>query len=605
MPSKKSQSKKFDKSDLDKYADLTTTVDAPFAVNCSNTRGKHSLATRIIKAGEIIYTEQAYTLIVAHPAKSDFCHYCVEPMPVMEVMGEDGQLKIEHPTLVKGDDTSDIVVYCSQKCCEDDTENRKISAPILSQLVELAAKNNINLDLLRLILGLLTRKVRQEAGETIQSDSKLSPWFCIEDLVVHREAFDKAWMKNMIATAKDLSVILPAEMALEPQQIVDFACRINSNAHSMQDTEGKTQVAAFGLFPLGSLFFRHSCLPNIHFSGDKGQFSYRAVKDIQVGQELVVSHVADLYSPRSERQRELQISKFLRCDCPRCKPDLKKSVDRFIDGILCSACQTSVVLPVAATKADGTPDYPFFRCEDDACGHELTYNSFLSKRAKMMDEYRANIETINANKFPEAVAALKSWIQKYGTEKYIHSMHCLLLNTRVNLLNVLTVVQEYEEAVKINREVISTYENSGIIPPNWPDVAELYNNLGELLLQHARNPSKPSKPAITPKTEEKDKKAATPKGDPRARRGKQFNPEEEKKASAPSTPRVKKPASAKLAGAPSAADVNRIHKQITISQARAAFTKAGDVASVVFGSDSKKALDFRAKVGLDFEKLLQ
>lgn len=79
--------------------------------------------------------------------------------------------------------------------------------------------------------------------------------------------------------------------------------RINSNAHGLGDNHGRNTDVALGLFPVGALFFNHSCNPNAAFVGlNKGRLVFRTIRQVQPEEEIAVSYI-DLYASRDERRQ--------------------------------------------------------------------------------------------------------------------------------------------------------------------------------------------------------------------------------------------------------------------------------------------------------------
>lgn len=234
-------------------------------------------------------------------------------------------------------------------CQKADAARHVLECSIIPKLGEIATKHDINVDLLKLTLSLIVRRTLEERRAKMNgtkesaSEVPVAPWWCIQELSIHSQVFDKNWVKCVSAAAKDMSEILPETLATSGEEIVNLACRINTNAHSLSDDEERATDTAFGLFPMGSLFFRHSCAPNCHFTADKGMLTYRTVRPIKAGEELLISHI-ELFQPRALRKQELMTTKQIRCDCVRCRTPLRKSVDRFLDGVLCDQCHTGVYL---------------------------------------------------------------------------------------------------------------------------------------------------------------------------------------------------------------------------------------------------------------------
>ncbi|KAI9093817.1 hypothetical protein DFS34DRAFT_630444 [Phlyctochytrium arcticum] len=326
--------------DVSKYAPLVEATSWPIAIQYSSGKGRHAVAKDDLKPGTIICTERAATLVVSTPCVGEFCHRCVGSLAKAQILDR----RVDCPTCKK---TS----YCSPACQKADATRHVLECSIVPQLAEIATKHDINVDLLRLTLSLLVARVLEErraklsasGKQATNSDGPIAPWWAINELPLHPQVFDKTWIKSVTAAAKAMSEILPAPLAATPQQIVDLSCRINTNAHSLSDDEEKTADTAFGLFPLGSLFFKHSCAPNCHFTADKGVLTYRTIKQVKAGEELLVSHI-ELFQPRSTRRQELMTTKQIKCDCTRCRIPLRKSVDRFLDGVLCDRCHKGVYL---------------------------------------------------------------------------------------------------------------------------------------------------------------------------------------------------------------------------------------------------------------------
>jgi len=82
----------------------------------------------------------------------------------------------------------------------------------------------------------------------------------------------------------------------------------------------------------------------------------RAIRDISAGEELCISYI-DLYQTRKASQQELQATKHFTCTCSRCSEPMQESIDRFIEGVTCSACG-NVLITSNANQ--------LYKCE--ACG---------------------------------------------------------------------------------------------------------------------------------------------------------------------------------------------------------------------------------------------
>ncbi|KAI8997953.1 hypothetical protein BC832DRAFT_254396 [Gaertneriomyces semiglobifer] len=348
-------------SDVSKYAPLVETGKWPITIRFSQNKGRHAVAAQDLEPGTIVCEEKAATLVVSTAASKDFCHNCVSSLVKAELLQQRvscGKCR--------------MATYCSAACRQADAARHFLECAIVPKLADIAMKNELNPDLLRLTLSLIVRKCLEERRATITDShdgpehAAVAPWWTIDELFLLPQTLDKNWVSNVKKAAEEMSAILPATLAMSADDITKLACRINTNAHSLTDDEERAQDTAFGLFPMGSLFFNHSCSPNAHFTADKGILTYRATKSIKAGEEVLISHI-ELFQPRPVRKQELLTTKQIRCDCSRCRTPLINSVDRFLDGALCTECHEGVFL-----AEEEFPDFVEPEDSDESASEEDT-----------------------------------------------------------------------------------------------------------------------------------------------------------------------------------------------------------------------------------------
>lgn len=75
------------------------------------------------------------------------------------------------------------------------------------------------------------------------------------------------------------------------------------------------------VYHVGSMF-NHSCAPNVHATWPSGtsSASFRALRDIHLGEELVISYI-DTDMSYERRQASLLLNYGFRCECPKCQDD--------------------------------------------------------------------------------------------------------------------------------------------------------------------------------------------------------------------------------------------------------------------------------------------
>lgn len=110
-----------------------------------------------------------------------------------------------------------------------------------------------------------------------------------------------------------------------------------SMANSFNIGNQSNQSMGSALFVYGALT-AHSCLPNCTFGVEDTNFVEKAIKDIQIGEEITHSYISpESWQPTNKRQRLLLDTKFFKCRCTRCvTPDKAR-------GFLCPCCQEGTV----------------------------------------------------------------------------------------------------------------------------------------------------------------------------------------------------------------------------------------------------------------------
>lgn len=261
---------------------------------------------------------------------------------------------------------------------------------------------------------------------------------------------------------------------------------INCNAHGLGDVQSRNTDSALGLFPLGAMFFNHSCEPNCNFVGLRdGQLEFRTLKQVAKGEELCVSYI-DLFAPRNERRGNLLYTKQFWCKCKRCTTPMEKSVDRFLNGVVCRQCQKGVyVIPPAQINGvipgqndDEKSNYP---CSQ--CGHTAQHSNVAGVIERADKQYAQAITMIRQRKYGRAKELLNGLIkaQEYAKTNYIlHEYNAILMNALVPLMNCLMFENNYLGAIGVNRQILHKLKDSGAVAENSPEIGDFLFNLGEV-----------------------------------------------------------------------------------------------------------------------------
>lgn len=175
----------------------------PVTLRTTNAKGRHSVARDPLPAGTTVCFERATAFIVRSPHISEMCHRCLDPLE-----GDDGK-DITSRFLCE---ECGVAVYCSRGCMKDDAlDEHGMTCTTLGKIKEVAAKTDIDVDLLRMVVGLMARrwldiKEEQKEGEdgkgrkAVDLGKTPTPYKCVNDLVHHRDRSDVEFIK-VVTTA--------------------------------------------------------------------------------------------------------------------------------------------------------------------------------------------------------------------------------------------------------------------------------------------------------------------------------------------------------------------------------------------------------------------
>lgn len=98
----------------------------------------------------------------------------------------------------------------------------------------------------------------------------------------------------------------------------------------------------WGTFPVTSLF-NHSCDPNLIIMMDKDHQVLRAIRDVEIGEELCYSYI-DVALSREERRKLLREKYFFECFCPKCGAEAQSEREAAIERLLGNSASSALKL---------------------------------------------------------------------------------------------------------------------------------------------------------------------------------------------------------------------------------------------------------------------
>ncbi|OBZ88940.1 N-lysine methyltransferase SMYD2 [Choanephora cucurbitarum] len=452
----------------------------PVKLNNTKAKGRHAAAAENIEAGVTLCQEQATAFIVRSEFLDKQCHVCLADLQ-QKMMCSDCQKAF----------------YCSKECLEKDNDVHVLACSSLKQAEAIGKATDVDPDLLRLMALLMTRRFL-DASHKEENNLHVgpTPYWCVEDLISHRENANTAFTKVLTEASTRLLMEMPEKIHMSVEDMVTLACRINSNAHGLGDNHSRNTDVALGLFPLGALFFNHGCNPNTAFVGlPNGQLAFRTIRPVNKDEELVVSYI-DLCSDRDERRQDLLNSKHFWCKCKRCSSSMDKSVDRFLQGIICKECQRDVyVIPPTPvehlTKGNRNLylEKGTFSCAQ--CSHEVSADKLQTVIDQANKTYTLGMAAIrqerNYRKGSEKLEVLTKSHSTRGFE--LHSLNSFRLNSLIPLMNCKRYNGDLKGAIDVNKSILNLmeqYADLGGLPGNTSEISDYWQNLGELCDKKAK-----------------------------------------------------------------------------------------------------------------------
>ncbi|KAJ2960129.1 hypothetical protein NQZ79_g4499 [Umbelopsis isabellina] len=445
----------------------------PVELQFTRAKGRHAVAQQSLEAGTTVCREKATFFIVRSPFIDKQCHVCLNSLE------DDKGDELAH---VFTCDSCNKVYYCSKNCMEQDKVMHNTMCSTISRLDDIANDCSVDTDLLRILLGLMAQ--RAEVDNNSES-VKPTPYKFVEDLVHNREKISKDFVDVITKASERLNDLVPEKLKMEVNEMVLLACRINCNAHGLGDVQSRNTDSALGLFPLGAMFFNHSCEPNCNFVGLRdGQLEFRTLKQVAKGEELCVSYI-DLFAPRNERRGNLLYTKQFWCKCKRCTTPMEKSIDRFLNGVVCRQCQKGVyVIPPAQINGvvpGQDSEKSNYLCSQ--CDHTASHSNVAGAIERADKQYAQAITMIRQRKYGRAKEMLNGLIkgQEYAKTNYVlHEYNAILMNALVPLMNCLMFENNYLGAIGVNRQILHKLKDSGAVAENSPEIGDFLFNLGEV-----------------------------------------------------------------------------------------------------------------------------
>ncbi|TPX64232.1 hypothetical protein SpCBS45565_g06056 [Spizellomyces sp. 'palustris'] len=262
----------------------------------------------------------------------------------------------------------------------------------------------------------------------------------INALQSHRLDYSEEKLETFAQMAALIRTIIGEEACLPASEMIDLLCRFSCNSISVSD--GELVNIGVGVFPVLSLV-NHSCSPNaaIIFNGESA--TLRAIKNIQVEEEICQSYM-EISEPRYVRRKELREIYFFDCCCSLCLRYDQTADPRTTYNCVSSGCAGLIDLPD--------------QLENATC----TVHGRLSVdlEAKLTDEvtkafrlYRKAAEESDPDR---ALSTGLSCLRLQS--KLMHPANSEMIRTRRLVLDLLLSRKKWEEAYKLSHDLLDAYQ---------------------------------------------------------------------------------------------------------------------------------------------------
>lgn len=156
----------------------------PVTLNTSKAKGRHAVAAENLKEGVNLCQEQATAFVVRSEFIDQQCHVCLIDL-TQKMMCTDCKK----------------AYYCSQACLEKDDLHTLVCDPF-AQVDAIGRATDVDPDLLRLMTLLMARKYMDGKEEAEGTKSEATPYWCVEDLISHRESAEAAFIQVLADACK-------------------------------------------------------------------------------------------------------------------------------------------------------------------------------------------------------------------------------------------------------------------------------------------------------------------------------------------------------------------------------------------------------------------
>jgi hypothetical protein len=157
----------------------------PVKLSISKAKGRHAVALKNLKEGVNLCQEQATAFVVRSDFIDQQCNICLTDLE-QKMMCSDCKKTF----------------YCSQSCLERDHLHTLVCDPF-AQVDAIGRATDVDADLLRLMTLLLAQRYMDNEKKSVENQEiQPTPYWCVEDLISHRENAEPAFIQVLTDACK-------------------------------------------------------------------------------------------------------------------------------------------------------------------------------------------------------------------------------------------------------------------------------------------------------------------------------------------------------------------------------------------------------------------
>ncbi|XP_073950793.1 histone-lysine N-methyltransferase SMYD3-like [Choristoneura fumiferana] len=262
-------------------------------------KNKYRNTDSIIKAGDLILTEQPFAFVLTSKEKGNRCDNCLEKGKVLKCSG------------------CQFVHYCGRSCQKDAWNDHKWECANLKRVAP-----KVIPDAARMLAKIINRLARGDghSHRAFYSATSFRMW---KDLMSHYSDLkaDKKRMDHFSTLCVVLFEFLKDISLPNTVELMGIYGRMVINSFTILDTDMNS--IGTGIY-LASSVVDHSCDPNAVATFDGKTINIRALKDLPCldWDQIRISYI-DLMNTPYERQTELLDNYYFLCQCERCMDDVQ------------------------------------------------------------------------------------------------------------------------------------------------------------------------------------------------------------------------------------------------------------------------------------------